>query len=149
MADPHPFERSLMTLYKLDAERLRRLGVFLLAHATVDLHVIAAISSDEVKRRGGAGQLGLDDLRAITDDAAQRTFGAHLSAAKDRGLVNSGAEAIATELNRARIAFLHWQRDRFSLPVYKGQDVMTEEGLRACLDDVFQFTLAVPLRLLA
>jgi hypothetical protein len=86
MDDPHPFERSLMGTYKLDAERVRRLlGSSSWRTQGVDFHLIAAVSTWEVKRRGGAGRLSLDDLQAIADEAAEDTFGVHLRAAKDRG----------------------------------------------------------------
>lgn len=142
MDSPHPFARNLMEALRLDAERLHRLGLFLLGHARVDFHMIGAVAMYEVKIRDAAGRI--DEMRAIADEAAEGAFGKHLQAAKERGLLTAEAESIASELNRARNAFVHWTRDRFSLPVYKGQDVTTEEGLRACLDDVLRFTFAVP-----
>jgi len=49
-----------------------------------------------------------------------------------------------TSINEARNCLLHWKRDRFSLPVYRGQDVTTETGFRTCMDDVLRFIQVVP-----
>jgi len=53
-------------------------------------------------------------------------------------------DEIADKINEARNALLHWRRDRFSLPVYKGQDVTTGAGFQTCMDDVLTFIQVVP-----
>jgi hypothetical protein len=52
-------------------------------------------------------------------------------------------DEIADKINEARNALLHWRLDRFSLPVYKGQDVTTEAGFQTCMDDVLTFIQVV------
>lgn len=141
---PHPIERYLLTTYRLDAERMHRLALFLLAHALVDFHLIAAILADDHGKRGGGKSVTLDKLAAMSDRAAAGTFGQHHGEAKRRGLLTPEVDRIAAELNRGRVAFLHWKRDRYEIPRYEGVDVTTHEGLRRCLDDVLRVMLALP-----
>jgi len=81
-------------------------------------------------------------IQGIADEVAQGTFGTHLGRVS-AGLPGDMSE-IADKVNDARNALLHWKRDRFSLPVYKGQDVTTEPGFRACMEDVLRFLQTVP-----
>jgi hypothetical protein len=89
-----------------------------------------------------AGGLSLPDIQRLADKIAKETFGPHLERAKAR--LPAGMEQIASEVNDARNALLHWQRNRFSLPTYRGQDVTTYDGFAACMGDVLTFVETVP-----
>ena len=137
-------ERYLRQTFRLDSIGLQRVGLFLLAHVLIDTHLIAHALFNTIltsERRTEDG-LRLTDIEEIADEMAQGTFGKHLDRVK-AGLPGDTGE-IAGAINEARNALLHWRRDRFSLPVYKGQDVTTEPGFRACMEDVLRFIQTVP-----
>jgi len=92
--------------------------------------------------RSGERGLPLSVIQGIADEVAQGTFGTHLAHVSD-GLP-SNMDEIADKINEARNALLHWRLDRFSLPVYKGQDVTTGAGFQTCMDDVLTFIQVVP-----
>jgi hypothetical protein len=139
---PHDVERRLRETFGLDASGVRRVGMFLLAHAVVDTHLIARAMFKEISRQSAGAGLPRSKIEAIADKVAKGAFGAHLERVR-AGLPDDTAD-IAKRLNDARNALLHWERQRSSLPVYKGQIVTTESGFRACMDDVLRFIQAVP-----
>jgi hypothetical protein len=94
---------------------LTRLGFFLLAHVLIDTRLIALALFKAVSEEGG---VPLGRIQTLADEAAERTFGVHLD--KVRADLSDENAQIAEELNKARNALLHWKRDRFSLPEYKG-----------------------------
>jgi len=135
-------ERYLMLSIAAEDERdLRRLSLFILAHAAVDRALIMALGLGKAQRLRAAE----DDPRWVDEtieaftSAASRTFMAHLNEAADKGLVTEAGREIAADLNKARDDFLHWMPGRPSRPVYRGVDVTTHEGLRICLLDVKRF----------
>ncbi len=107
----------------------------------VDTRLIARAVFKRVREEGAESGLPLMRIQEIADEAAEGTFGIHL------GRVSTGlpddTHGIATDIE-ARNCLLHWKRDRFSLPVYRGQDVTTETGFRTCMDDVLRFIQVVP-----
>ncbi|HKW91395.1 MAG TPA: hypothetical protein VJX92_05810 [Methylomirabilota bacterium] len=135
-------ERYIRDTFGLDEVGLRRVAVFLLAHVLLDTRLISRAMFKTISDRSAGTGLPLTAIQAIADEVANGTFGMHLSRVRD-GLPGDTGE-IAEKINEARNALLHWSRDRFSLPVYKGQDVVTEEGFRACMEDVLRFLQTVP-----
>src|SRR5574338_675770 len=101
---PEPVEGYIRQTFGLDAEGLQRVALLLLAHVLIDTRLIARGLFKTIDERSGG-----------------------------KGLPPDGVET-AERLNEARNALLHWNRTRFSLPVYKGQDATTEAGFRACMD---------------
>ena len=141
-APSHPLEEYILKTFQLDWDGLGRLALFLLAHVLVDTRLIAIAMFKEVSKGGG---LSLTKIQAIADEVANGTFGLHLE--RVRQYLPEWCAEIAEEMNKARIALLHWKRDRFSLPEYKGQDVVTsDEGFRRCMDDVLRFIQTVPFK---
>ncbi len=138
----HHVERYVRDTFGLDEVGLRRVAVFLLAHVLVDTRLITRALFKTINERSGGQGLPLTTIQEIADEVANGTFGTHLDGVKD-GLPG-GTDEIADGINKARNALLHWKRDRFSLPVYRGQDVTTEVGFRACMDDVLKFIEMVP-----
>ncbi len=135
-------ERYLMLIIAADDELdLRRLSLFILAHAAVDRALIMALGFGKAQRLRVADRdpRWLDEVIEAFSSAASRTFMAHLNEAVDKGLVTEAGRATAADLNKARDDFLHWMPERPSRPVYRGVDVTTHEGLRACLLDVKRF----------
>lgn len=127
------FEQFLVASFDLNPRRLRRLGVFLLAHATVDWWLIRSVEeATPIKAE-------IEDAIGRLKKAAAGTFRAHVNQARAKNLITPAAEEFLTELNRARDEFLHWGPDRNSFPVYLGYDVTTPTGLRVCLQDVMRF----------
>jgi len=138
-AQSHPLENYLLTTFQLDNGRLNRLGFFLLAHVLIDTRLIALALFKAVSEEGGAP---LSRIQTLADEAAERAFGVHLD--KVRAYLSDENADIAAEINKARNALLHWKRDRFSLPEYKGQDVLSDDGFRRCMDDALRFIQTVP-----
>jgi hypothetical protein len=116
--------------------------MLLLAHAVVDTRLIARALFKTISQRSGGHGLSLATIQDIADEVAKGTFGTHLKRVRER-LPGETAD-IAEQLNNARNALLHWERERPGLPVYKGQAVTTEAGFRACMDDVLRFIQNVP-----
>lgn len=138
----HHVERYIRDTFRLDETGLHRVAVFLLAHVLVDTRLIARAMFKAISEQSAGQGLPLTAIQAIADQVAKGTYGTHLGRVKD-GLPGDTGE-IAEGINEARNALVHWERDRFSLPVYKGQDVTTETGFRACMDDVLRFIQTVP-----
>ena len=138
----HHVERCVRDTFGLDEVGLRRVAVFLLAHVLVDTRLIARAMFKEISDRSAGKGLPLTTIQEIADQVASGTFGTHLGRVSD-GLPGDTGE-IANEINEARNGLLHWKRDRFSLPVYKGENLTTEEGFRSCMDDVLRFIQLVP-----
>ena len=141
----HDLERYLLQTFELDRDRLQKMALFLLAHIVVDTRLIALVVSDRSHDSGlslDAIDFGLsaDAIQRISDRASKQTFQERLDRARPH--LSEDNAAIAKELNRARNALLHWERNR--VPVYKGADVTTEDGSRACMDDVLRFIQTVP-----
>ncbi len=135
-------ERYLMLSIAAEDEReLRRLSLFILAHAAVDRALIMALGLGKAQSLPVAENdpRWLDEMIEAFSSAASRTFMAHLNEAADKGLVTEGGRVIAADLNKARDDFLHWMPGRPSRPVYRGVDITTNEGLRVCLLDVKRF----------
>jgi hypothetical protein len=86
----------------------------------------------------------LTEIQALADDAAKRPFGARLAKVRDE--LPPGCAEIAEQVNKARNYLLHWEHDRHALPVYEGQEVVSDEGFRRCMDDVMRFIQTVPFR---
>lgn len=135
-------ERYIRDTFRLDETGLHRVAVFLLAHVLVDTRLIARAMFKTISERSAGQGLPLTAIQAIADEVANGTFGTHLDRVKE-GLPGDTSE-VAEGINKARNGLLHWKRDRFSLPVYKGQDVTTETGFRACMDDALRFIQTVP-----
>jgi hypothetical protein len=135
-------ERYIRQTFGLDSKGLQRVGLFLLAHVLIDTRLIARAMFKTISDRSAGVGLPLTVIQGIADEVAQGTFGTHLCRVST-GLPGDMSE-IADKINEARNALLHWRRDRFSLPVYKGQDVTTEPGFRACMEDVLKFLQTVP-----
>jgi hypothetical protein len=106
------------------------------------IRLIARAMFKEISDRSAGKGLPLTTIQEIADQVASGTFGTHLGRVSD-GLPGDTGE-IANEINEARNGLLHWRRDRFSLPVYKGENLTTEEGFRSCMDDVLRFIQLVP-----
>src|SRR5262249_30101455 len=140
---PHPLEKYVRDSYGFDAERLRRLGVFLLGHTLIDQRLIAAVGAGIAKERGGYAKLTLDGWQEIVKISAKRTFLRHFREATKRGLVPAHVVAIAEEANRCRDHFLHFSPERVARVMYRGVDVTSEEGLRLFLDDLLDFLNAM------
>jgi len=138
----HYLERYVRETFGLDEVGLRRVAVFLLAHVLVDTRLISRAMFKTISERSGGHGLSLKTIQEIADEVAEGTFGQHL--ARVRAELPSDTGEIAREINEARNGLLHWKRDRFSLPVYKGKDVTTEQGYRSCMDDVLRFVQVVP-----
>jgi hypothetical protein len=138
----HQIERYVCDTFGLDEAGLRRVALFLLAHALVDTHLIARALFKTIPERSGGDGLSLSAIQAIADDVSKGTFGTHLE--RVRGGLPDDTTDIAKQLNHARNALVHWRRERSSLPVYKEQAVTTESGFRACMDDVLRFIQTVP-----
>jgi len=138
----HHVERYVRDTFGLDEVGLRRVAVFLLAHVLVDTRLIARAMFRMIGDRSAGCGLPLPAIQDIADEVANGTFGTHL-ARVSAGLPVDTAE-IAKAMNEARNNLLHWKRNRFSLPDYKGQDVTTESGFRACMEDVLRFLQTVP-----
>jgi len=134
--------RYIGQTFGLDSMGLQRVGLFLLAHVLIDTRLIARAMFKTISDRSAGIGLPLTVIQGIADEVAQGTFGTHLGRVS-AGLPGDMSE-IADKVNDARNALLHWKRDRFSLPVYKGQDVTTEPGFRACMEDVLRFLQTVP-----
>jgi hypothetical protein len=141
----HHVEQYVRDTFGLDEVGLRRVAVFLLAHVLVDTRLIARAMFKEISDRSAGQGLPLTTIQEIADEAADGAFGTHLGNVS-AGLPSDMTE-IAEKINKARVALLHWKRGRFSLPVYKGQDLTTEEGFRSCMDDVLRFIQVVPFNL--
>jgi hypothetical protein len=137
--EPHPLEAYVLTTFQLDHPGLTRLGFFLLAHVLIDTRLIALALFKAVSEEGG---VPLSRIQTLADEVAERTFGVHLD--KVRAHLSDENIEIAEEMNKARNALLHWKRDRFSLPEYKGQDVRSDDGFRRCMDEVLRFFQTVP-----
>ncbi len=138
-------ERHIRDTFGLDEVGLRRVAVFLLAHVLLDTRLIARTMFKTINDRSAGSGLPLTAIQAIADEVANGTFGTHLSRIRE-GLPGDTGE-IAEKVNEARNALLHWKRDRFSLPVYKGQDVVTDAGFRACMEDVLRFLQTTPFKI--
>lgn len=139
--EQHPLEEYVLKTFELDRTGLTRLGFFLLAHVLIDTRLIALALFKAVSEEGG---LPLSRIQTLADEAAARTFGVHLD--KVRALLSDENSEIAAEINKARNALLHWKRDRFGLPEYKGQDVRSDDGFRRCMDDALRFIQTVPFK---
>jgi len=137
----HPLEDYVLQTFQLDHAGLTRLSFFLLAHVLIDTRLIALALFKAVSEEGG---VPLSRIQTLADEAAERTFGVHLD--KVRALLSDENVKIAEEMNKARNALLHWKRDRFSLPEYKGQDVLSDDGFRRCMDEVLRFIQTVPFK---
>jgi hypothetical protein len=129
-------------MFGLDEIGLRRVAVFLLAHVLVDTRLIARAMLKMVSDQSAGCGLPLTTIQDIAEEVANGTFGTHLDRIS-AGLPGDTAE-IAKAMNQARNHLLHWKRNRFSLPVYKGQDVTTEPGFRPCMEDALRFLQTVP-----
>ena len=138
----HRVERRVCDTFGLDEVGLRRLAVFLLAHVLIDTHLIARAMFKKISDRSAGHGLPLTTIQQIADEVADGTFGTHLGRVR-AGLPTDMGD-IADKINEARNNLLHWNRDRFSLPVYKEQAVTTESGFRICMDDVLTFIQIVP-----
>src|SRR5262245_22159259 len=104
----HPVETRLLSACRIDnEEKLRRLGVFLVAHTVMDTHLISVLLDHEAGKVGGAGVLSLNAIRDLSDGIARHTFARHLNDA--RGLIPPRAVEIAEEINRGRDAFVHFK----------------------------------------
>lgn len=143
MSDPqHRVERYIRDTFGLDTVGLRRVAVFLLAHVLVDTRLIARALFKKISEESAGSGLPFRAVQQIADEVANGTFGTHLSEVR-AGLPGDTGD-IAKELNEARNALMHWKRDRFSLPIYKGQEVTTDPGFRSCMDDVLRFIQTIP-----
>jgi hypothetical protein len=140
----HRVERYVRDTFGLDEVGLRRVAVFLLAHVLVDTRLIARAMFKEISDRSAEQEDGLPltTIQDIADEIADGTFWTHLERVR-AGLPADMGE-IAAEVNAARNKLLHWNRKRFSLPVYKGRDLIAEEGFQSCMDDVLRFIQLVP-----
>lgn len=138
----HHIEHYVRQTFGLDEIGLKRVAVFLLAHVLVDTRLISRAMFKTISERSAGHGLPLTTIQEIADEAANGTFGDHLTQAS-AGLPDDTSE-IAREINKARNALMHWKRGRFSLPVYKEQDVTTEAGFQTCMDDVLRFIQTVP-----
>jgi hypothetical protein len=105
----------------------------------MDRRLITLGLMSEINARGGLSLAAIQDL---ADEIAAETFGPHLARAASRLPV--GMETIASDMNKARNAFLHWKRNRFLLPIYKGLDITTDAGFRTCMEDILLFLQTVP-----
>jgi len=146
---PVSFEDLLLAMFEVSREQLKRLALFILAHALVDRHLIIANAFARIREQGrDPNHLSKEEAEAAVSQAAQSTFAQHLQDASRRGLLPEGCESIATELNRGRNHFLHWVPGRFSLPRYKETDVIADDAL-TFVSDVLRFLGTVPLDLAA
>jgi len=138
----HHVDRYVCDTFGLDIDGLRRVAVFLLAHVLVDTRLIARDLFKTISEQSAGSGLPLTAIQEIADKVAKRTFKERLDSVRAGLPVDTGD--IAQQLNKARNDLMHWKRGRFLAPVYKGQDVSTDEGFRACMDDVLRFIQTVP-----
>jgi hypothetical protein len=138
----HHVERYVRDTFGLDEIGLRREAVFLLAHVLVDTRLIARALFKRVSEEAAGSGLPLMRIQEIAEEVAEGTFGIHLG--RVRPGLPGDTSGITTDINEARNGLLHWKSDRFSLPIYRGQDVTTETGFRTCMDDVLRFIQVVP-----
>lgn len=140
----HPLVPQLLSNFRVDDRGLQRLGLFMMAHANIDIRLIALAIEDEIRARGGNAALSLDDRGEISDQMAAHTFLAHLKQATSRGLLPDEYANIARDLNTTRDNFLHWNRHRGFRAIYQGQDVSTDEGFTRSMDDATRFLMNIP-----
>lgn len=139
----HPIESYIRQTFEIgSAEELQRLSYFVLAHVLIDTRLIATDLFYRVSQGGG---LPLVEIQKLADEAASGTFGIHLGRVKDK--IPENCFRIADELNQTRNGLLHWRRTGLDPQRgYKGQDVTSASGFKACMDDVLTFIQAVPWR---
>jgi hypothetical protein len=141
----HPAEAYIRHTFGLDSERAERVAYFLMAHVLLDTRLIGLALFRIVSERSKGEGLPLVTIQAIADEVAKGTFGQHLDRVKMD--LPDGCEQIARDVNDARNALLHWERTRFTaVPVYRGLEITTVEGFKACLDDVMRFIEQVPFK---
>jgi hypothetical protein len=138
------FERRMLTNYKLDETRLRRLGIFFLVHSHVDIKLIALVVKAETVKLSQVRELTYDDHTLLSLKWSRWTFRRHLRNVTQRSLLGPDEVRIAEETNRARDHFVHFEVGRFQLPHYFGKDVTTDEGYRAVMLDAMKFDANVP-----
>ena len=139
---------AFLDMFQLSTrEQLTGLGLFLLGHAWIDRWLIHLLATDECIQDIRAGQVAKADLDRVLPTLiskhAKGTFSQHLIAAERRGLLDSTGVEICREVNRGRDHFLHWEPGRFSVPLYQGKDVTTEEGHKECLRDMARVIRAI------
>jgi hypothetical protein len=140
----HPVEQRLLSACGVATDQqLRRLGIFLVAHTVMDVHLISVLVDHEIGRIGGVGLLSFEQQRNISHTVSRLTFAQHLQQA--RSLIPARAAAIAEEVNRGRDSFVHFKQDRFELPHYDGLLVTDDAGFQACMNGVQEFLHLVPL----
>lgn len=130
-------KKWLLQPFDFDEDRVRRFAVFILAHAEVDHSLIIKLATANAERQKDLNEF--EELTLPFEKASSNTFRYHLNEAFRKGLVSEKGKAFATDLNTARDEILHWGPSRAQVPLYRGHDVTTEDGLRVCLEDVVEF----------
>jgi hypothetical protein len=116
-----------------------------MGHVLLDTRLIALALFRTVSERSKGVGLPLAEIQAIADQLAKGTFGQHLE--RVSADLPGDCERIARDVNDARNALLHWERDRFATAfLYKGQELTDRAGFKACMDDIMQFTQQVPFK---
>lgn len=127
-----------------DDECLKRLALFLVAHAWLDIRLIATSMMDRQRKHASSRALSLDDRARISRRASRGGFLDHLEDAERRGLIPKEAGRIARRVNRVRNNFAHWNRDRGFKARYWGLDVLQPAGFKRFMKDVYKFDDLVP-----